>query len=175
MPRIPDLKPEEMNERQKALQAKAAANFSGPVRGPFPLWLRNPEVGMHATEMVMLLRDATTVARPLREMAILMAANHHGAPYPWAIHAPLAEKAGLAADVIAAIRAGKTPSFVAPDQASAHALLKELIETGRIANATYAAAEHALGREALIDLVSVATFYCGLCLFLNAFEVPAPE
>src|SRR5262252_8492378 len=113
MSRIPDLTPEEMSERQKALKAKAAANFSGPVRGPFSLWLHNPEVGAHATEMVMLLRDATTVARPLREMAILMAANHHGAPYPWAIHAPIAQKAGLAAEIIAAVREGRTPSFTA--------------------------------------------------------------
>jgi 4-carboxymuconolactone decarboxylase len=175
MARIPDLKPEEMNERQKALQAEAAASFSGPLQGPFSIWMRNPDVGAQATEMVKTLRDATIVARPIREMAILMAAHHHGAPYPWAIHAPIAQKMGLAAEVIASIREERTPSFAAPDQAAAYVLLKELIETGRVADVTYAAAERALGREALIDLVSIVTFYCGLCLFLNAFEVPAPE
>jgi len=175
MPRMPELKPDEMSERQKALKAKMAATFTGPVQGPFSLWLRNPDVGAHATELVKLLRDNTSVSRPIRELAILMAARHHGAPYPWAIHAPLARRAGLPDEVIAAIEAGRRPSFAAPDQAAAHALLAELIETGRIKDATYAAAEAALGREALIDLVSVATFYCGLALFLNAFEVPAPE
>ena len=173
--RVPELRPEEMTERQAALKAKMAATFTGPVRGPFSLWLRNPDVGAQATEMVRLLRDKTTIARPIRELAILMAAHHHGAPYPWAIHAPLARKAGLSEDVIAAIRDGRRPSFAAPDQAAAYDLLTEMLDTGRIADATYAAAESALGREALIDLVSVGSFYCGLALFLNVFEVPAPE
>jgi 4-carboxymuconolactone decarboxylase len=125
--------------------------------------------------MVKILRDKTALPRPIRELAILVAARHHGAPYPWAIHAPLARAAGLPESVIAAIEAGRRPDFDAPDQMAAYAALSELLETGKIADATYAAAERALGREALIDLVSVGTFYCGLALFLNAFEVSAPE
>ena len=173
--RIPDLKPEEMTERQKALRAEIAAAFRGPVQGPFPLWLRNPDVGRKAFEMVTALRDKTTVARPLRELAILVAARRFGAQYPWHIHAPLAKSAGLAEDVIEAIRTRRAPSFAAPDQAAAHALLTELLDGGRIGDATYAAAEAALGREALLDLVGVVSFYSGLALLLAAFEVPAPD
>jgi 4-carboxymuconolactone decarboxylase len=173
--RIPDLKPEEMTERQKAVRADMAASFRGPVQGPFPIWLRNPDIGAHATEMVKLLRDKTSVPRPIRELAILVAARHHGAPYPWAIHAPLARAAGLPDDAIEAIRNHHRPSFAAPDLAAAYALLAELLETGGVGDATYAAAEAALGRAPLIDLVSVVTFYSGLAQFLNAFQVSAPD
>lgn len=173
--RIPDLAPEELTERQKMLQAEMAAAFRGPVQGPFPLWLRNPDVGAKAFEMVTALRDKTKVARPLRELAILVAARRFRAQYPWAIHAPLAKSAGLAEDVIEAIRTRRMPACSAPDQAVAYAALSELVDTGRIADATYAAAESALGRENLLDLVSVTAFYCGLALLLGAFEVPAPD
>ena len=173
--RIPDLKPDEMSERQKTLQAAMAAAFRGPVQGPFPLWLRNPDVGAKAFEMVTALRDKTTVARPLRELAILLAARRFRAQYPWHIHAPLAKAAGLDEKVIEAIRLRQKPPFTAPDQLAAYAALSELLDKGRIADATYEAAEKALGRENLLDLVSVAAFYCGLTLLLGAFEVPAPD
>ena len=173
--RIPDLKPEEMTARQKALQAAMAAAFRGQVQGPFPLWLRNPDVGAKAFEMVTALRDKTTVARPLRELAILVAARRYRAQYPWAIHAPLAKSAGLTDAVIEAIRTRSRPTFPARDQETAYAALSELVDTGRIADATYAAAEAAIGRENLLDLVCVASFYVGLALMLGAFEVPAPD
>ena len=173
--RIPDLKPDEMSERQTTLYAAMAASFRGPVQGPFPLWVRNPDVGARALEMVKALRDQTSVARPLRELAILVAARRYCAQYPWHIHAPLAKAAGLPDDVIEAIRTGRRPDFAAPDQQAAYALLTELLDKGRIGDASYAAAENSLGREALLDLVSVASFYTGLALFLGAFEVPAPD
>jgi 4-carboxymuconolactone decarboxylase len=173
--RIPDLTSDEMTERQRTLYAAMGAAFRGPVQGPFPLWVRNPEVGQKAFEMVTALRDKTGVPRPLRELAILVAARRFRAQYPWHIHAPLAKAAGLAEDVIEAIRTRRNPSFPAPDQAAAYAALTELMESGRISDATYEAAERALGREHLLDLVSVASFYTGLALFLGAFEVPAPD
>lgn len=175
MPRIPELKPEEMSERQKALSAKMRASFRGPVQGPFALWLHNPDIGAQATEMVKILRDKVSLPRPVRELAILVAARHHGAPYPWAIHAPLARAAGLPADAIAAIDAGRRPTFVAPDQDVAYAVLTELLQTGQVADSTYAKAEAVLGRDGLIELMCVGTFYSGLALFLNAFQVAAPE
>ena len=173
--RIPDLKPEEMSERQKALYAAMASSFRGPVQGPFPLWVRNPEVGAQALEMVKALRDKTSVARPLRELAILVAARRFRAQYPWHIHAPLAKAAGLPEDVIEAIRTGRRPNFAAAEQQAAYAALTELLDKGRIGDATYEAAENSLGREALLDLVGVASFYTGLALFLGAFDVPAPD
>jgi len=173
--RIPDLKPEELSERQKALQAAMAAAFRGPVQGPFPLWLRNPDVGAKAFEMVTALRDKTKVARPLRELAILVSARRYRAQYPWAIHAPLAKSAGLTDAVIEAIRIRARPTFPSRDQEAAYAALTELVDTGRIADETYAAAEGAIGLENLLDLICVASFYVGLALMLGAFEVPAPD
>jgi 4-carboxymuconolactone decarboxylase len=173
--RIPDLTSDEMTERQKSLYAAMAAAFRGPVQGPFPLWVRNPEVGQKAFEMVTALRDKTGVPRPLRELAILVAARRFRAQYPWHIHAPLAKSAGLTEDVIEAIRVKRAPNFPSQDQAAAYAALSELMEWGRISDATYAAAEKAVGRDNLLDLVSVASFYTGLALFLGAFEVPAPD
>ena len=175
MARIPELKPEEMSERQKAVSAEMRASFRGPVQGPFALWLHNPDIGAHATEMVKILRDKVSLPRPVRELAILVAARHYGAPYPWAIHAPLARAAGLPTDAIAAIEAGRRPSFAAPDQEAAYAALTELLQTGQVTDTTYATAEAALGRQGLIELMCVGTFYAGLALFLNAFQVPAPE
>jgi 4-carboxymuconolactone decarboxylase len=172
--RIPDLTQEEMTERQRTLYAAMAASFRGPVQGPFPLWVRNPEVGEQALAMVKALRDKTAPARPLRELAILLAARQFGGQYPWAIHAPLAKAAGLDEGVIEAIRTRRRPNFPAKDQETFYVALTELYDKGRIGEASYAMAEKTLGREVLLDLMSVAAFYSGLALFLTAFEVPAP-
>jgi 4-carboxymuconolactone decarboxylase len=172
--RIPDLTQQEMTERQRTLYAAMAGAFRGPVQGPFPLWVRNPDVGQKAFELVTALRDKTSPARPLRELAILLAARRFGGQYPWAIHAPLAKAAGLDEAVIEAIRTGQRPSFPAQDQETFYAALTELYDKGRISEPIYTAAEKALGRDTLLDLMSVASFYSGLALFLAAFDVPAP-
>ena len=69
MARIPDLEPAEMNEVQKRLFDEIAGPRGGVVRGPFAIWLRNPELVDKANQLGNLLREGTSVPQRLSELA----------------------------------------------------------------------------------------------------------
>jgi 4-carboxymuconolactone decarboxylase len=60
------------------------------------------------------------------------------------------------------------------DQRTAHRFADELVRTHRVADATYAAAEVAFGRDGVLDMVHLVGMYLATSALLNAFEIPAP-
>lgn len=175
MARVPDLKPEELSDLQRAVAAEIAAGRGGVVRGPFALWLRNAELAQQASRFGALLRLGTSVPRRLSELAILVTARHWTAQYEWYAHEDAAREAGVADDVIEAIRHRRAPAFKADDEAAVHAICTELYETKAVSAATYERAKAALGQQMLIELVTIASFYSMVAMVLVTFEAPLPE
>lgn len=68
-------------------------------------------------------------------MAIIITAHYWRAQYEWFAHAPLAQKGGLADDIIEAIRVGKRPAKMAADEEALYNFCTELHEK-RSASAT---------------------------------------
>jgi 4-carboxymuconolactone decarboxylase len=174
MGRIPDLKPEEMTERQKQLAAEIAGPRGGVVRGPFAIWLRNPELVDKANQLGNLLREGTSVPRRLSELAILVTARHWTAQYEWFAHEQQALDQGVTKDVVEAIRARKTPNFAKPDERVTYAICHEMYENKRVSDATYKAAIDTLGQQMVIELITIATFYAMIAMFLVTFEAAVP-
>jgi 4-carboxymuconolactone decarboxylase len=77
--------------------------------------------------------------------------------------------------VIAAIAVGDEPPF-GDDAAgrAVHAVARRLAETGRLDDATHAAARDALGDRGLVEIVTLCGYYTLVSFTLNAFEVPLP-
>ena len=173
--RIPDLSPADMTERQKALFDAIAGPRGGVVRGPFAIWLRHPDLVEKANDFGNLLREGTSVAAHLSELAILVTARFWNARYEWFAHAGTAAKVGIDPAVIEAIRTNGTPAFDDPEQEIVYALSRELYETKFIADETYGRALEVLGQDRVIDLVAVVGFYTMVALTLNAFHAPLPE
>ncbi|MGE0747082.1 MAG: carboxymuconolactone decarboxylase family protein [Rhodospirillales bacterium] len=175
MARVPDLKPDELSDVQRKVAAEIAAGRGGVVRGPFALWLRNPELAGEASRFGSLLRVGTSVPRRLSELAILITARHWTAQYEWYAHETAARDAGVADDIIEAIRHRRAPAFKAADEAAVHAICTELYQTKAVSPATYETAKAALGQQMLIELVTIATFYAMIAMILVTFEAPLPE
>ncbi len=174
MSRIPDLAPEEMTERQKELAARIAATRNGVLRGPFAIWIRNPDLVERANAIGNFLREGTVVPRRLSELAILVTARHWTAQYEWFAHERQAVDAGVPNAVVEAIRHRRQPSFTEANDRIVYELCTELYENKRVSDATYDAAEAALGRETVIELVTIATFYAMIAMVLVTFEAPVP-
>src|SRR5207302_5624160 len=83
----------------------------GRFGGPFQLLIRAPDICEHAAKLGEHLRWGTSLPDRLSELAIITTARFWRAQYEWYAHAPLAEKAGVPAAAIEAIRRGDTPSF----------------------------------------------------------------
>jgi 4-carboxymuconolactone decarboxylase len=174
MARIPDLAPEEMSERQKQLAAAIGGARGGVVRGPFAIWLRNPELADKGNQLGNLLREGTSVPRRLSELAILVTARHWTAQYEWFAHEHQAIEQGISAEVVEAIRARRRPSFDKADEKAVYDICSQLYETKHVSDATYKAAVDTLGQQMVIELMTIASFYAMIAMVLVTFEAPVP-
>jgi 4-carboxymuconolactone decarboxylase len=174
MSRYRDLSIEDMTPAQKEVHDEIVAGKRGRFGGPFQLLVRAPEVCRHLSRLGEYLRWGSSLEPALSELAICLTARHLRANFEWHAHAPLAVAAGVPAAVIEALRTGATPSFAAPDQALVYRLVTELIETKRLADATFAEAIAAFGERGVVELGTIIGYYTAIGNALNVFRVALP-
>lgn len=182
-PRLPALLPADLDAAQRQLwdalaaggRGAGAVRAEGFLTGPFDVLLRSPAVGQAVADLGALLRFESDLAPRHRELAICVVAGRWQARYAWFRHEQYARDAGIPADALAAITAGEVPTFdTEPDQ-TVWRYVDSLVRTGAVTDDEYAAAVLVLGERPLVELTSLAGYYC-LCSFvLNAFRVPLPD
>ena len=93
MSRMPPLDTDKLSPEQKRVYDQIAGRRK-TVRGPFPMWLRNPKLAEHANQFGIALRDHGT-HRPadFRADASSPCAGRRSVQYAWSSHAPQAELA----------------------------------------------------------------------------------
>ena len=174
MPRVPDLAVDELDEEQRAAYAEIATSRGGVARGPFSVWLHNPQVALAASRFGDALRLHGHLERSLFEIITLVVAARWKASYPWVTHEPVALRLGITPVVIAAIHLGRTPVFERDAERIVHDVGVELLDTGTLEAATYQRAVAALGVQALVEVVTTYGWYTAAALVANAFEVEVP-
>jgi len=192
MSRLATLTPEKMSEIQRraydeivALRARVPASHEGiyqPLKpqgdgslsGPFNAWLRSPEIGTLLVALGGALRFRSSLAPRLVELAILVAAREWTAQYEWAAHARFAERAGVAPEVIEAIRRRREPPLPEADEAAVYGFVIELLRTHGVSDATYQQALAEVGEPGIVELIALLGFYTTVSMALNTFRVEAP-
>ncbi len=175
MSRMPDVSRESLSEAQRVVFDLIASGPHAKVIGPFPAWLQSPELARRARSLSEFLRFQSSPSKRLAEIAILVTGRHWKSEFEFYAHAELARNAGVEEPIIQAIAAGKRPQFSRSDDAIAYDLCTELLESRRIADATYNRAVDAFGLQTLVELVAIVGYYCMVSLTLNAFEAPLPS
>ena len=66
------------------------------------------------------------------------------------------------------------PAEFGGQEAIAHRVAAELLESHRMSDETCTAAVAEFGTEGVIELVTTVGYYCLISLTLNAFEIPLP-
>lgn len=160
---------------QRRVHDAILAGPRGVVEGPLRVWLLNAELADRAQALGAYCRYGTALRPDLSELAIIMVGAHWRAGFEWAVHAPIAAKAGIPDVVIEAIRRGEAPQGLLPEAQAVHDLTCELLRTKFVSDATFARAGEVLGRTAMIDLVGILGYYTLICMTINAFAVPLPE
>jgi 4-carboxymuconolactone decarboxylase len=174
MPRL-EMPPEAaMTPEQAAVCAEAVAGRRGKVPAPMIAWLRNPELARRGQSVGELLRFETTLEPHLTELAILVCGRHWTSHHEWTAHKAMGLKAGLAAEVIAAIAARRTPKLDDGRQQAVYDVSSTLLSTGRVPDALYARGVAQLGERGMVELVGVLGYYCLVSLTLNTFELGLP-
>ena len=172
--RLPPIPLEAMTPEQRKV---ADAIMAGPrkgLRGPFNVWLRSPELADRLQKVGEYLRFSSSLDPRLNEMAILMTAAHWQSPFEWFAHAPLAIKAGLAPETVAALARGERPAGMRDDEAVVWAFCTQLRATRTVDDATLAAVIALFGERGVADLIGVNGYYDIVSMTLNVGEVLPP-
>ncbi len=86
----------------------------------------------------------------------------------WQAHAPVALKAGVAPDVVEAIRTGQRPSALPPDEAAVYGYCSELLTSKFVGEPAYAAALVHLAAKGVVELTCLLGYYTMVAMSLNA-------
>ncbi len=181
MSRLPELRPDDLTAAGQAVwdlivrtRGSHVVTDGGGLSGPFNAFLYAPDAGGPLATLGAALRFESPIERRLIEVAIITIASHWRAEFEWLAHARLAHEAGVPATVVNAIGHGEEPEFSAADERVVYAAVRELVTTGQLADANYAAAHDLLGDSGTVHLVALCGYYSLISFMLNAFRVPLP-
>lgn len=163
-----------MTDAQRAAADELIAGPRKGVKGPFIPLLRSPELMARLQKVGEYLRFQSALAPRISEFATLCVARSWSSQFEWAMHAPLALKAGTSPDTVDALREGRRPSAMSPAEAVVHDFIAELTTTKGVSQATYDAVLGELGDRGLIDLVGIVGYFTSICMVLNVARTP-PE
>ena len=175
MSRIPPLTAAEMTPDQKRLSAEISGPRSGETRGPFPIWLRSPELLERVNKLAIYFKDEKALPARLRELAILVNARHWTSQYQWYVHMRHARRLGLDQAALTALAERREPKFPNADEQAVYAFANEMYGDNAISDATYKAALTALGEQGVIELVSLLGFYSLIAVSIKGFDVGLPD
>jgi 4-carboxymuconolactone decarboxylase len=173
MTRIPEPRREELDPEARAVYDRIAAS-RGATRGPYGVLLHHPALADRVAALGEQLRFRSILPAADRELAILAAGREAEAPYEWAAHEPIALREGTRPEAIAAVREGRSSDGLVARDAVIVDTIRALYRRRGLTPAEFARAETELGRQALVELVTLAGYYGMIGALLNAFDVDLP-
>ena len=172
MPRIPIIERADMNAEQARVY-DAAKQGSGIVGGPFTVYIRLPKLFEAAQDLRESLAHGPLSPRET-QIVNLTVARHWSANYPWFAQVRRSLSVGIPKAVIEAINARQTPDLPDARERTCHAVAHELLNTRTLSDASYAAAEKAMGLESLVALIASTGSFSMTCMTANTFGIAAP-
>jgi 4-carboxymuconolactone decarboxylase len=158
--------------QRKAAQALVDSPRKG-VYGPFVPLLRSPVLLDRVARMGEYLRFESVLDARVRELVTCAVARHASNQFEWAMHAPLAVKAGVAPEAIEGLRLGARPRSLAPDEEAAFELAAELLRTQGVSDPTYAAALQIFGEQGIVELATLVGYFAMVSWVMNVARTPA--
>ena len=147
----------------------------GQLIGPFNAFLRNPEITRALLAFDAALKTKVSFSERVREAVIIVVGGVWDAKYELYSHSILGQKAGLSSAMIKALAAGELPDGLAPEEALAARVARQMSINHRIDDALYEEAERTFGAKGLYEIATLIGEFSVTCTILNLFEVPVPE
>jgi 4-carboxymuconolactone decarboxylase len=174
VPRFPQLTMTDLTEAQRPLGEAIMKISRVGIAGPYNPMLRSPVFGQRMFDLLAYLRWETSVPLRLNEFTILIIGRQWRSQVEWFAHEPLALKAGLSPQIIAALKANERPSGMAADEAVVYDFVTELTKQHAVSDETFARAKSLLGEQQVVDLTAVAGTYITIAMLLAMSEESVP-
>lgn len=172
--RLPPIPASDWTPEQRRLAQPIIDGPRGALISPFVPLLRSPELMDHAQRMGEYLRYRSSIGLRLSELAICITARQWSQQVEWAIHAPIAEREGIAAEALADIAQGRSPRALQADEAVLYAFCTELHRNHGVSDTTWAEAIALWGEQGAIDLIGVNGYYTLLSMVMNSARTAVP-
>lgn len=172
--RLPPIPVAELTPAQQQAVADFRTARKAELTGPFIPLLRSPEVMTRTRALGDYLRYQTRLGPRHSEFVILMAARSWSQQYEWAVHYPIAIKAGVRPEVAKAIAERRRPDGMTAEEATLYEFCDELMRTQAVGDAAYARMVTAFGEQGVVDTVGIVGYYTMLAMILNTARTPAP-
>ena len=173
--RMPPIPLSEMDDAQRKAAEALAAGPRGGVKGPFIPLLRSPELMDRLQKVGEYLRFRSALEPRLSEFVMLVVSRQWTQQFEWAVHVPLALKAGVKPETVESLAAGRRPAAMARDEAIAHDFLAELLGNRGVSDATYKEAVEQFGERGVIDLIGLAGYFTTVSMVMNVAHTPPPK
>jgi 4-carboxymuconolactone decarboxylase len=168
--RLPTIPPAQYSEEQKQAATDFEAARKVPVFGPFEPMMYSPQVMSLARAMGDYLRYKSAIGNTLSELAILITAHEWMQDYEWALHYPIALKAGIRKEVADDIAAGRRPNAMNPDEETVFDFTSELLKNKQVSDATFERATSHFGMKGVVDMTGIVGYYTFLAMQLNVAQ-----
>lgn len=172
--RYPPIPESEWTPEQRAVARAIADGPRGEVRGPFVPLLHTPALAGKIQSLGETIRFGTSLPDALLEIAVCMTARARECPYIWTSHARMAIRAGVSRDLLAAIQHRERPNSMSADEAMLHSFCSELLDEGKVCDATFAAAADRWGKSGAMEIAAICGYYSLLACILIAADHPLP-
>ncbi|MBM9504251.1 carboxymuconolactone decarboxylase family protein [Actinacidiphila acididurans] len=159
--------------RDAEYQGFDVRNPEGAFVGPWGVMLHFPELAAPLGRFIDLAQKLPGLGERARQVVILTIGARFNVAYELYAHAPLAARAGLRADQIAALSAGSRPAGLSEEELLAGDVAGALVRAGAVPGPLYDAAVAELGRPGFDAVVFITVHYVALGVLLNAYDVPA--
>ena len=159
-------------QQREAADALVAGPRKG-VYGPFLPLLRSPQLLERVARVGEYLRFDSVLDTRIRELVTCAAARHVTNQFEWAMHAPLAVKAGVSEATLEALRVGARAKALPADEEIALDFAAELLNTHGVSEPAYAAAATQFGEQGVVELTSLLGYFVMVCWLMNVGHTPA--
>ncbi|WP_137176789.1 carboxymuconolactone decarboxylase family protein [Roseomonas sp. AR75] len=174
-PRIPLPGRDELDAAQREVWDKVVSGPRGQVIGPLRAAIHNAELAGRWSAMGEALRFNTSLPKRLSELAICVTGRRWSSQVEWYVHARVAAEAGIAPEILEAIREGRAPGFADAQESLVYEFARLLQQDGNVPDGVYAAAREAFGVKGVVELTALIGYYTMVSMTLNAHGVPLPE
>ncbi len=178
MGRLSAVDREALPENQRRFHDAVKAIRRRPISGPFIVTMNSsPDLAARFAQLGHYFHargqaDESILPLRIRCFVALLGSRVLDGVYEWSAWVNWALEAGVPQDTVDAIREGRTPQNLTPEESLVSDYFTQLISGNhRVSEATHKAALDHFGVQGLVELVVTLGYFAMIALPLNAFEI----
>ncbi len=173
MSRLPGVNREALSPEDQAVWDRIAAVRPG-MHGPYNALMYVPGLADRVATLENYFRFNAALPAADRELVILTTARESDAHFAWARHEPRGLEVGTRKEAIEAVRTNSDLAGLMPRERLLVQIVQSLLRTRHLSDELYTRGMAELGRQQLLETITLAGHYNLIGLVINGFDVTPP-